>query len=156
MICFLQSQQTHIDCCRFDIGCFKFSVNKEKRQLSVRSSESVDLWFLDGVPAVQQHVGVRWRHQAVLDLPDHGVIEAEPHPGRGVVAHGCVVTHIQVTYVVLQKTIPKSTKASSPVSAKLKNLKLQTFIYLFIFYYSSPSLPCGSFFANSLYHVFSK
>lgn len=77
----------------------------------MRRSESVDLWFLDGVPAVQQHVGMRRRHQAVLDLPDHGVVEAEPRPGRGVVAHGGVVTHVQATRVVLQKTNPKSTKS---------------------------------------------
>lgn len=66
-------------------------------------SESVDLWLLKGLAAVKQHVGI-WRlHQAVLYLPDRRVVKTVPGPSQGVVAQSCVVTHVQMTCMVLEK-----------------------------------------------------
>lgn len=69
----------------------------------MESSQSVDLWLLKGLAAVEQHVGV-WRlYKAVLDLCDHRVVKTVPGLGQGVVAQSRVVTHVQITCMVLEK-----------------------------------------------------
>lgn len=69
----------------------------------LKRSESLDLWLLKGLVAVEQHVGVwRW-HKTILYLFDRRVVEAVPRPGQSVVAQSRVVTHVQITCVVLQK-----------------------------------------------------
>lgn len=69
----------------------------------LKCSESLDLWLLKGLAAVEQHVGVwRW-HETVLYLSDCRVVEAVPGPGHSVVAQSRVVTHVQITCVVLEK-----------------------------------------------------
>ena len=67
------------------------------------SSQSVDLWLLKGLAAVEQHVGVRGLHKAVLDLCDQRVVKTVPGPGQDVVAQSRVVTHVQITCMVLEK-----------------------------------------------------
>lgn len=63
----------------------------------------MDPWLLERLAAVEQQVGV-WRlHQAVLHLSDRRVVKTMPRPGQGVVAQSRVVTHVQVTCVVLEK-----------------------------------------------------
>lgn len=108
--------------CWFSIGLlwhltmdsFSKSFNKTTKQkvklspfidlaLWMESSESVDLWLLKGLAAVEQHVGV-WRlHKAVPYLSDRWVVKTVPGPSQGVVAQSCVVAHVQMTSVVLRK-----------------------------------------------------
>lgn len=67
------------------------------------SVESRDLGMFEWLPAVKQQVGI-WRlNKAVLYLSDGRVIEAVPGAGHSVVAESCVVTHVQMTCMVLQK-----------------------------------------------------
>ncbi len=68
-----------------------------------KHSESPYLWLLEGVAAVEQHVGIcRW-HKAVLYLPDHWVVKTVPGTGQSIAAQSCVVTHVHVTWMVLEK-----------------------------------------------------
>lgn len=67
------------------------------------SSESSDLQFLERLAVVEENVSV-WRlDEILLHLPDHGVIKAVPSVQQWVVAEGRVMTHVQVTCVVLEK-----------------------------------------------------
>lgn len=81
---------------------------KRKLKLSplagwLESSESVDLWLLKSLTAVEQHVGI-WRlHKAVRYLSDRRVVKTVPGLSQGVVAQSCVVTHVKMTCVVLEK-----------------------------------------------------
>lgn len=60
----------------------------------LESSESMDLWVLKGLAAIEQHIGI-WRlHKAVLYLSDRRVVKAVPGLGHGVVAQSRVVTHV--------------------------------------------------------------
>jgi len=67
------------------------------------SSESEDLWLLKRLAAVEQHVGMCGLNQAVLHLSDRRVVKTVPGSGQGVVTQRCVVTHVQMTRVVLER-----------------------------------------------------
>lgn len=58
---------------------------------------------MKGPATVEQHVGVGGLHRAVLDLSDHRVVKIVPCLGDGVVTQRCVVTHVQIPCVVLDK-----------------------------------------------------
>ncbi|MEQ2230887.1 hypothetical protein ILYODFUR_033868 [Ilyodon furcidens] len=69
--------------------------------LGMESSESLDLWLLERLVAVEQNVSI-WRlHKPLLHLPDESIVEAVPRLQQRVVTQCCVVTHVQVTCVVL-------------------------------------------------------
>lgn len=81
------------------------SNQRDKKEAEVRLgwSESADLWLLKRLAAVEQHVGV-WRlHKAVLYLSDCWVVKTVPCLGQGVMAESRVVTHVQITCVVLEE-----------------------------------------------------
>lgn len=81
------------------------SNQRDKKEVELRPgwSESADLWLLKRLAAVEQHVAV-WRlHKAVLYLSDRWVVKTVPRPGQGVMAESRVVTHVQITCVVLEE-----------------------------------------------------
>lgn len=66
-------------------------------------SQSSNLWLLERLVAVHQQVGI-WRlHKAVLNLSNRRVVKTVPGAGEAVVAQSRVVTHVEVTCVVLEK-----------------------------------------------------
>ena len=65
--------------------------------------------------AVQKHVGI-WRlHKAVLYFSDNCVIKAVPRPGETVEARSCVVAHVQMTCMVLEKEGKKKVQITDRV-----------------------------------------
>lgn len=66
-------------------------------------TQSVEVWLLQRLAAVEQHVSAGGLHRLVLHLSDRCVIKVVPGPGDGTVAHSRVVPHVQVTRVILEK-----------------------------------------------------
>lgn len=63
----------------------------------------MDVRLLNGLAAVEQHIGARGLHGLVLHLSDRRVVEMVPGPGDGTEAQSRVVTHVQVPRVILEK-----------------------------------------------------
>lgn len=63
----------------------------------------MDLWLLERRAAVEQHVGIGGLDEAVPYLSDRRVIKTVPASSAGVVTQSCVVAHVQMACVVLEK-----------------------------------------------------
>lgn len=66
-------------------------------------TQSVDVWLLNRLAAVEQHVSAGGLHRLFRHLSDHRVIKMVPGPSEGTVAQSRVVTHVQITCVILEK-----------------------------------------------------
>lgn len=63
----------------------------------------MDVWLLNWLAAVEQHVSARGLHRVVLHLSDRCVVKKVPGPSYGTEAQSRVVTHVQVARVILEK-----------------------------------------------------